>query len=223
MPERGGAVNDILNWLLGLVQSVDPSLRILLSGVAMFLETTVLLGLIAPGDTIVLVSSTATQDGWQYAFLLVAVIVGALTGETVGFFLGRFLGPRIRHSRLGRRIGESNWDRAERYLERRGGIAVFISRFLPVMHSLVPLTVGTSEMPYRRFLAWMVPASTIWAVVYSTVGWLAASSYRQLAGQLKWAGVVFAAIVLAFAVLVWLAKRTLSRLEERHMGEPTDD
>lgn len=215
-------MNEILSWLLDLVQSVDPWLRILLSGVAMFGETSVLIGLVMPGDTVVLVSSTATQDGWQYGFLLIAVIVGSLGGETLGFFLGRFFGPRIRHSRLGRRIGEHNWDRAERYLERRGGIAVFISRFLPVLHSLIPLTVGTSEMRYRRFLAWTVPACVLWAGAYVTVGWLAADSYRRLAGELKWAGFVFAAIVLVFAVLVWLAKKAISRAEARHMNRDAD-
>ncbi|MBI5160801.1 MAG: DedA family protein [Micrococcales bacterium] len=223
-------MNEILTWLLALVQSVDPWLRILLSGVAMFGETSVLLGVLIPGDTVVLVSSTATADWWQYGFLVLAVILGSLGGETFGFYLGRYFGPRIRHSRLGRRIGEHNWDRAERYLERRGGIAVFVSRFLPVMRSLIPLTVGTSEMRYRRFLAWTTPACTIWAVAYVLAGWLAADSYRRLAGQLRWAGFVFAAIVLVFVMLVWLVKKAITRVEERHMEhsasvspEVTDD
>lgn len=210
-------MNDVFTWILDLVQSVDPWLRILLAGVAMFCETSVLLGLIVPGDTVVLVSSTATADWWQYGFLLTAVILGSLGGETLGFYLGRFFGPVIRHSRLGRWIGERNWDRAERYLDRRGGIAVFISRFLPVLHSLIPLTVGTSDMRYRRFLVWTVPACTIWAVAYVTIGWLAADSYRRLAGELKWAGLVFAAIVLVFVITVWLVKKVIERAEERHM------
>ena len=81
--------------------------------------------------------------------MLVAVVVGSLAGESVGFLLGRWFGHRIRRSKLGTRLGESNWLRAERYLERRGGFAVFASRFLPVLHSLVPLTVGmtTMELP----------------------------------------------------------------------------
>jgi membrane-associated protein len=215
-------VNEILDWILGVVQSVEPWLRILLSGVAMFCETSVLLGLVVPGDTIVLVSSTATNGPGEYAALLVAVVVGSLLGESVGFALGRFFGPRIRRSALGRRLGEHNWARAERYLTRRGGMAVFVSRFLPVLHSLIPLTVGMSTMPYRRFLRWTVPACLIWAAGYVTVGWLAADSYRRLAGELKWAGWVFAAILVVFWVAVILIKRAVERAEARHMHEDAE-
>src|SRR4051812_5556041 len=102
----------------------------------MLCETSVLLGVIVPGDSIVLVASTAVHGPLEFLALLAAIIVGSLSGESIGFALGRFFGPRIRASRLGRRLGEHNWIRAETYLARRGGIAVFLSRFLPVLHSL---------------------------------------------------------------------------------------
>ena len=127
-----------------------------------------------------LVASTAVDGPAQYIGMLVAVIVGALSGESIGFALGRFFGPKIRDSRLGRRIGITNWHRAENYVDRRGGIAVFVSRFLPVLHSLVPLTVGMSTMRYRKFIAWTAPACLIWALAYVTVGSVVAGGYRQL-------------------------------------------
>ena len=134
--------------------------------------------------------------------LIIAVVIGALLGESIGFWLGRFLGPKIRHSRLGRRIGDENWERSERYLRRRGGPAIFVSRFLPVLHSLVPLTVGMSGYSYRRFLAWTVPACVIWARLYVTVAALAAGTYRELADQLHFAGYIFVGIIVAFLLLV---------------------
>ncbi len=145
-------MNDVLTTLLDLVQSVDPVLRTVLAGIAMVLETSVLLGLIVPGDTVAIVSATAVGSPFEFGALVVALVLGALVGESIGFALGRFFGPRIRASALGRRLGEANWVRAENYLARRGGIAVFVSRFLPVLHSLIPLTVGTSPMRYRTFL-----------------------------------------------------------------------
>lgn len=209
-------MNDVLTWLLNLVQSVDPALRILLAGLAIMCETTLFVGLIVPGDTVVLVASTGTANAGQYVALILVVIVGALCGESLGFALGRFFGPRIRRSWVGRRIGESHWANAERYLDRRGGPAVFLSRFLPVLHSLVPLTVGMSSMSYRKFLAWTAPACALWAVAYSTVGWLAAGSYRQLSSQLHWAGFVFVAIIVVFLVAIWLIKKRIAKREARH-------
>jgi membrane protein DedA with SNARE-associated domain len=111
--------------------------------------------------------------------------------------------------------------RAEHYLEKRGGIAVFISRFLPVLHALIPLTVGTSAMRYRKFLAWTAPACLIWSVAYVSVGWLAAGSYRQLASQLHYAGYLFAAIIAVFLVIALVVRKLIARAEERHMQRET--
>ncbi len=209
----------MLTGILDAVQSVDPVLRVLIAGAAMFFETSILLGLFVPGDTIVIVAATAVTDLWQGVWLVLAVIAGSLAGESVGFWLGRVLGPRIRHSRLGRWIGETHWQRAERYLERRGGIAVFVSRFLPVLHSLVPMTVGMSGFRYRRFIAWTAPACTLWAVLYVTVSSLAAGTYRDLADQLHFAGYIFIGVMVLFLVAVIVAKKMIQHIERRHLGE----
>ncbi|TFD60182.1 DedA family protein [Cryobacterium suzukii] len=210
-------MNDILTWILDTVSGVDPVIRTLLAGVGMLLETSVLVGLIAPGDTIVIVASTAVASPVQFVTLVLAVIVGALAGESIGFALGHHFGPFIRSSRLGRRIGEHNWARAENYLERRGGLAVFISRFLPVLHSLIPLTVGMSRMRYGTFMAWTVPACVIWSLAYVSVGSAAAEGYRELSGRLHFAGYLFVGVIALFVLAVFLIKKWLHRRELRHM------
>ena len=204
-------MNDIILWLLDVVQSVDPVLRTALAGRGVLLETSVLVGLVVPGDTIVIIAATAVESPVQFVALVLAVISGALIGESIGFALGRFFGPRIRMSRLGRWLGERNWVRAETFLKRRGGVAVFISRFLPVLHSLIPLTVGMSPMRYRTFIAWTLPATTIWTLAYVSVGAFAAGTFRELLDRLHYAGYIFAGIIVVFAVVVWLVKRRLER------------
>lgn len=207
---------DPLGWILSTVAHVDPITRALLAALGMFCETTILVGLLIPGDTIVLIASTGVENAPQYFGMLTAVVGGSLAGESVGFLLGRWFGHRISWSKLGTRLGESNWVRAERYLERRGGFAVFASRFLPVLHSLVPLTVGMTKWSYRRFMAWTAPACLIWAAAYVTVGTLAAGGYRQISAQLHWAGYLFGAVVIVFFVAVVLVRRALERREARH-------
>lgn len=214
-------MNEILTWLLDVVQNVDPVLRTIVAGVAMVLETSVLVGLIVPGDTMVIVAGTAIASPLEGVLLGAAVVLGALIGESLGFWLGRYFGPRIRASRLGQKLGERNWDRADRYLRRRGGPAIFLSRFLPVLHSLVPLTVGMSGYSYRRFLAWTTPACLIWAGLYITVAATAAGTYRELADQLHYAGYLFVGILVAFLVLVFVAKKLIERAERRHLAEET--
>lgn len=216
-------MNEFLTWLLDAVQSVDPFVRTLLAGFAVMLETSVLIGLIVPGDTIVIIAGTAVSSPLEGVLLGIAVVLGALIGESIGFWLGRLIGPRIQHSRLGRRIGEENWERSERYLRRRGGPAIFISRFLPVLHSLVPLTVGMSGYPYRRFLAWTIPACVIWSTLYISVAALAAGTYRELADRLHYAGYIFVGVIVLFLVLVFVSKKIIERAERKHLDHGGQD
>ena len=212
-------MNDILNWLIDTVQSVSPLLRNLLAGLAIMCETSLFVGLIIPGDTVVLVASTGVVDILDFFFLLGAVLLGSLLGETLGFFLGRFFGPRIRASKLGQRLGEKNWQLADRFVERRGGIAVAISRFLPVLHSLVPVVAGMTTMRYRVFISWTVAACAVWASAYVSVGYLARSAYEQIAGQLKWGGLAFVAIILIFMIIVHFGKQRLEIAAEKMAEE----
>jgi membrane-associated protein len=212
-------VNDILNWILETVSNVDPVVRTALAGLGILLETSVLVGLVVPGDTIVIVASTGVENPVEYVALVLTVIAGALAGESLGFALGHYFGPFIRRSRLGRWIGERQWVRAENYLKRRGGIAVFLSRFIPVLHSLIPLTVGMSAMRFRRFMRWTVPACVIWAVAYVSVGSAAAGGYRELSQQLHFAGYVFVGVIALFLTLAFVVKKWLGHREARHMEQ----
>ncbi|MER7795943.1 DedA family protein [Microbacterium sp. NPDC096154] len=212
-------MNDVLTWLLDAVQSVDPVLRTGLAALAILLETSVLIGLIVPGDTIVIVAATGVSSPLEGLGLGAALVAGAIGGESIGFALGRWLGPRIRGSWVGRRIGEHNWARAERYLRRRGGLAIFLSRFLPVLHSLVPLTVGMSGYSYRRFIAWTLPACVLWTALYVSIAAGAAHSYRELSDSAHYAGYIFVGVIVLFAVGVFAAKKIIGRIERRHMHD----
>lgn len=204
-------INNLLDWVIGAIQQLDPVLVVLIAGLGIMLETSILIGLVVPGDSILLISSTSVTNWSMWFGLVTASILGALLGETIGYWLGRLLGDPIKRSWLGRKIGEENWHKAETFIRERGGVAVFVSRFLPVLHSLVPATAGLAGMPYRKFITWTIPACIIWAIAYVSVGALATASYQQLKSQLSWAGYIFIAIIAAFIVVVWLTKRWLSR------------
>jgi membrane protein DedA with SNARE-associated domain len=214
-------VNEFLDWLLNTVQSVDPLLRDLLAGLAIMLETSLFVGLIMPGDTVVLVASTGVQNFVDFLGLLGFVLLGSLIGESIGFWVGRFFGAQIRRSKLGQKIGERNWQMADTFVETRGGIAVAISRFLPVLHSLVPVVSGMTRMRYSTFIKWTLAACAVWASAYVGIGYLAHASYDRLASNLKFGGLVFVAIIVAFVVAVHFAKKRLEKTAERmiELGE----
>lgn len=212
-------LNDVLTAIIGAVQSVDPWLRILIASIAIALETSVLIGLIVPGDTVVIVSAMGVTSLVEGLVLGAFVVAGALGGETLGYFIGRWAGPHLRASRMGRWIGEKNWIRAETYLRRRGGIAIFLSRFLPVMHSLVPLTVGMSGYSYRRFIMWTTPACILWSAIYISISAGAAATYEELSSTVHWAGYAFVGIIVAGLLAIVAGKKILEWREHRHMKD----
>ncbi|MFD1722195.1 DedA family protein [Amnibacterium endophyticum] len=181
----------------------------------MFCETSLFIGLLVPGDTVVLLASSG-NDGWgQWGLMLAAVVVGSLAGESVGWAIGRFFGERLRLSRIGRRIGERQVLRAQRWMDRRGGVAILLSRFLPIMHALMPVTAGAGGFPYGRFMAWTTPACVAWALLYVSVGTAAGSGYRQFVGQVHSVGWIVLGALVLFLVAVALGKRLLHRVDER--------
>lgn len=215
-------LNDLLTWLLDSIQALDPTLRVVLAGVAMMLETSAFVGLIVPGDAVVVLSATGVTSVWGGVVLALVVIVGALIGESIGYLLGRCFGPTLQRSRVGRLLGDEQWQRGQRYVQRRGGPAIFLSRFIPVLHSTVPMIAGMSGFRYRTFLAWTAPACILWASLYVTVGSVAASVFRDLSSTLSMAGYILVAAAVLFAASVFVIKRLLLRAERRHF-EASDD
>lgn len=212
-------MNELIETALEYIESVPPVWRIVLVGVAILLETSVLIGLIVPGETVLLALSTGIDAPLPWVLTITASIIGALLGESFGFWLGRTFGPRIRASRVGRWLGDDRWQRAELLIQRRGGPAVLISRFLPVLHSLVPLTAGMGGMRYRRFLAWTIPACVIWSTAYVSAAAGASAGFRELSSSLHWAGYLFVGVIVVFLVLMWLVKRSIGKVMNRDLDE----
>ncbi len=204
-------MNEILDWLLGTVQSVDPVLRNFLAGLAIFLETSLFVGLVMPGDSVVLVASTGVSEFADFLFLLLAVLVGSAAGESVGFAIGRLFGKRIRASRLGQKIGDKNWQLADSFVQTRGGIAVALSRFIPVLHSLVPVTAGMTAMRYRTFFRWTFAACLVWTCLYVGIGYAAKGAYQSLSDNLKFGSLIFIGIIVLFLIFAQFAKKKLSK------------
>lgn len=202
-------MNNFINVLIGTVEHVAWYWRDLLALFAIMCETSLFIGLVVPGDTVILVAATGVQNWWDFLGLLVCVVLGSLLGESAGFWLGRVFGKRIRASKLGRRIGDHNWQIADEFVETRGGWAVAISRFLPILHSLVPVTAGMSKMAYGSFIRWTVGACTLWASAYVGLGWWANVAYEKYLSNLKTGGFIFAGIILVIAVVFGFIKKRL--------------
>ena len=208
-------MTEFISWLFNAVHAINPLIRDLIAFGAIFSETSLFLGIIVPGDSIVLITASSLHGIADFVGLMLFVIAGSLAGESVGFLLGRVFGKRIRASWLGQKIGEKNWELGDTFVHKRGGVAVAISRFIPVLHSLVPVIAGMTKMSYRTFIVWTVAACALWSGVYTTLGWVAGQTWQTLAKDAQWGGIIFAALLVAAIALGHLVKTKVEKAAEK--------
>jgi undecaprenyl-diphosphatase len=182
-------------------------------GVLALLEASAMIGLVVPGEAALLVGGfLASQGKADLRLMILAATLGAIVGDSIGYEIGRHLGPSLRRSRLGRWVGDERWLRAEAYLARHGGRAVFFGRFVGVLRAMVPTIAGLSRMPYRTFLPWNAAGGIVWAPGFVLLGYAAGGSYHQVAA---WAGRASAVLLALFVLVVALivAARAIVRRE----------
>jgi membrane-associated protein len=210
-------VAGVLDGLAGL----HPGVLYLLAGLFTALETAVGIGLLVPGDSVVLLAGTTATTPYRFATLVAVTVLGSLTGESVGYLLGRRYGTRLRTSRLGRRLGEHRWAAAEAFLAGRGGRAVAAARFVALVHALVPVVAGTVGMSYRRLIGWGAVGAVAWSMLYVGIGAAAGASWRLYGDRVGLAGLAALGAILATLLVVRAARRGPSRPDRRVGPRPS--
>ncbi|UQU61259.1 DedA family protein [Couchioplanes caeruleus] len=160
------AANAFVHWLTTLNETAVLLFTFLSSAV----EMTFLLGLLIPGESVVMLAGALPGGPAGFALVVTVGTAGALSGQILGYAVGRAFGPRLRGTRLGRRIGAERFDRAETYLSTHGGPALAAVRFVAVIHAVVPIVAGTVRMPFRRFVGWSALGTTVWVGAFAGVG-----------------------------------------------------
>ncbi|BCJ56141.1 hypothetical protein Asp14428_76160 [Actinoplanes sp. NBRC 14428] len=196
------AASAFVDWLATL----DEWAVLLFTALSSAVETTFLLGLLVPGESVVMLAGSLPHGPAGFALAVVAGTAGAMAGQIAGYAVGRVLGARLRDTRLGRRIGVERWDRAEAYLRDRGAAALVAVRFLAVIHAVVPIVAGTARMPFGRFVGWSALGTTMWVAAFAAVGALTAG-----ADDSGGTGVVLTAVGATCLGAVPLAGRLLRR------------
>jgi len=176
-------------------------------------ETSAFLGMVLPGETAILFAAALAGRGdLDPVILAVSVVVGGVTGDSLGFALGRWYERRPAARRLHARIGPgSRTRRARDFLVRHGGVAVVTGRFIGFVRTFLPFAAGAAGMRYRRFLKFSVLASLLWGAGNVVLGYFAGSAAMDVARSVGRVGVIALACAAAATVLTL----TLIRLRKR--------
>jgi membrane protein DedA with SNARE-associated domain/membrane-associated phospholipid phosphatase len=176
--------------LQGILEDISEALgewTYLLVGAFAFLETGAFVGLVVPGETIMLLGGAVAGQGAIDIYLLLAIAwFTAWAGDTTSFFFGRRMG-RDFVLRRGPRVGISNerFAQVEAYFQRHGGKTILIGRFISLVRALAPFIAGSSGMRYRAFVPYSILGTGLWSAAHILIGYFFSRSIDTAA---KYAG-----------------------------------
>jgi membrane protein DedA with SNARE-associated domain/membrane-associated phospholipid phosphatase len=139
-----------------------------------FAETGAFVGLLVPGETVMILGGAVAGQGAINVYLLIAIAwLMAFLGDSTSFFIGRRLGRDFlrRHGpRFG--VGHERLDQIDDYFSRHGGKTIFLGRFVGFVRAFAPFVAGSSGMPYRGFVPYSVLGTGLWVSSAIVIGYL---------------------------------------------------
>jgi membrane-associated protein len=184
---------------------------VLVGGLA-FLETGAFVGLVAPGETaVVLGGVVAAQGETSIVLMLLVVWLSAAGGDFVSFLLGRRLGrPFIVRRGPSFGVTPDRLARVEGFFDRHGPKAILVGRFVGIVRAVAPFLAGASGMRLRAFVPWSLLGTLVWAATFTLVGYAFSESFSS-AAELTTRGALALAVVVALA-LAWHTHRRQRRV-----------
>ena len=187
-----------------------------LVGALAFLETGAFVGLVAPGETTVIVGGVIAGQGEISLIPLIGLVwLCCVLGDTTSFFVGRRLGRDflLRHGPK-IRVDEHRLEQVESYFERHGGKTILIGRFIGLVRAVSPFVAGSSGLAFGRFLPFSIIGSGLWATLFCVLGYIFYRSLDRVTAVAGKATLAFG-ITVALVVGIVYAYRRLRRAEDR--------
>jgi len=165
----------MIDSLITIFLNLDQNLSVVVSQYGMwtyfiiffiiFFETGFVILPFLPGDSLLFVCGAAAASGiMDLRWLLPAVIIGAVIGDTVNYWIGNYLGIHVFLERFPSLMKKEYIDNTYGFYEKYGGATIFVARFVPIVRTFAPFLAGIGSMNYRRFLFYNVLGGVAWSL-----------------------------------------------------------
>ncbi len=176
---------DLLAWLIDLILHLDRHLVELLASygiwiyailfLVVFAETGFVVTPFLPGDSLLFgvgaLAAVDTSGNLSAPLAAALLIAAAILGNTTNFHIGRLIGPRAFSGRY-RFLKVKYLRRTEEFFARHGGMAVVLSRFVPIVRTFAPFVAGIGRMNVARFQVYNVSGAVLWVLLFVCGGYL---------------------------------------------------
>lgn len=134
-----------------------------------FMETGLVVTPLLPGDSLLFVAGAFAALGSLNIWLLISLlIVAAILGDTVNYWIGHYLGERAYTIKW---IKKEHLDKTHAFLEKHGGKTIFLARFVPIVRTFAPFVAGIGRMSYSYFMMYNVVGGIIWVCLCTLAGY----------------------------------------------------
>jgi membrane-associated protein len=132
-----------------------------------FCETGLVVTPILPGDSLLFAAGALAASGsLDVTWLFILLTIAAVTGDTVNYWVGYAVGPKVFHNQNVRFLKREYLDRTHRFYEKHGGKTIILARFIPIIRTFAPFVAGIGRMSYWRFIAYNVSGGICWMAVF---------------------------------------------------------
>ena len=173
------ALSQIVDIFLHLDRHLAPileqygALTYLLLFLIVFCETGLVVTPFLPGDSLLFAAGAFAAAGSLSVFWLIVLLsIAAILGDTVNYWVGHFLGPRLVASPRIKMIRAEHLDYTHQFFEKYGGKTVIIARFVPIVRTFAPFVAGLGSMSYGRFMAYNAVGGVAWVLLCTVAGYL---------------------------------------------------
>lgn len=139
---------------------------------AAFTETTLGLGLIVPGSTIILIfSAISTKEEFISVWIIIPVAaLGAILGDNINYYLGRKYGRKWvnKDSWI---LTPTNYKKGKEFFVNHGAKSIFFGRFVPAIKEIIPFIAGISHMNKKRFYFYNIVGAIGWSMQWVGIGY----------------------------------------------------
>jgi membrane-associated protein len=173
---------EIVKQILDMILHVDQHLAALnrdygtwvyaIMFVIVFCETGLVVTPFLPGDSLLfaLGALAATPEGLSLPALAAILIVAAILGDSLNYWIGSLLGPRIFRGEKIRFLNPKHLERTHEFYERYGGKTIILARFVPIVRTFAPFVAGMGRMTYRKFMLYNVVGGVVWVLLFLVLG-----------------------------------------------------
>ena len=166
-----------------------------------FCETGLLAGFFLPGDSLLVTAGlVASQGKLDIVKLNLLLMAAAIAGDSVGYAIGHFAGPRVFNKEESWFFHKKHLERTHAFFEKYGGKTIILARFVPIVRTFAPTVAGVGKMSYARFLSYNVFGGVGWVAAMTLVGYFLGRSVPNIEKHLHI--VVVVVIVVSFLPLL---------------------